>query len=124
MVTFKFIQYFQPHEFDSPDKPGTGYKMDYFFLKRLDRARGFAGIPFKINSGYRTKKHNKKVGGVEDSSHVKGLAVDIKIKTSEERYIIVKALIRAGFDRIGIGESFIHVDADESKQSPVIWVYD
>ena len=67
----KFIQYIPKHldlkyfkltEFDSPDEVGSGYKMDKEFLIKLDYARGIAGIPFKINSGFRTKSHNKFVG--------------------------------------------------------------
>jgi hypothetical protein len=37
--------------------------MDKHFLRLLDNARQIAGIPFKINSGFRTPKHNEKVGG-------------------------------------------------------------
>ena len=28
-----------------------------------------------------------------------------------------------GIDRIGIGNTFIHVDIDDSKSSDVIWTY-
>ena len=33
------------------------------------------------------------------------------------------ALTYVEFYRIGISKSFIHVDIDEDKVSPVIWVY-
>ena len=45
------LTYFKISEFDSPDEVGSGYRMDTDFLRRLDTARGIAGIPFKINSG-------------------------------------------------------------------------
>ena len=58
------MRYFNYHEFDSPDAIGSGeHMMDDDFLQMLDRARHLAGVPFRINSGYRTKEHNKQVGG-------------------------------------------------------------
>ena len=41
------LTYFNINEFDSPDEFGSGYRMDKDFLRRLDTARGIAGIPFK-----------------------------------------------------------------------------
>jgi len=118
------LRYFTLEEFDSPDAPGSGKeKMSVEFLKKLDEARHIAGIPFKINSGYRTPEHNKKVGGVKDSSHVQGTAADISCVTSAERFIIITALIKAGFNRIGVGNTFIHVDNDFNKVPELIWTY-
>ena len=117
------LRYFKLSEFDSPDKTGSGDNMDEKFLQMLDNARHIAGVPFKINSGFRTKSHNKKVGGVNNSSHLYGLAADIKCDTDAERWAIVNALVQVGFTRIGIAKTFIHVDTDEDKNSNRIWVY-
>ena len=114
---------FNTHEFDSPDVKGSGVNMDSCFLEMLDKARDIAGIPFKINSGYRTLEHNAKVGGVNSSSHTRGLAVDIACNESRARFIIVSALKDAGFNRMGISNSFIHVDSDSDKAQNVIWTY-
>jgi uncharacterized protein YcbK (DUF882 family) len=119
---------FNTNEFDSPDVKGSGAKMDSCFLEMLDNARDIAGIPFKINSGYRTLEHNiaiyKKLGKKPiKSSHLKGLAVDIACNESRARFIIVSALKDAGFTRIGISNSFIHVDSDSDKAQNVIWTY-
>ena len=46
-------QYFHISEFDSPDEPGSGAGMSHKFLRMLDEARDIAGVPCKINSGYR-----------------------------------------------------------------------
>lgn len=89
----------------------------------LDKARGIAGVPFKITSGLRTESQNKKAGGVEDSSHLTGLAVDISTPTSDVRWKILNALLDVGFTRIGIGETFIHADIDKSKVQNVVWHY-
>ena len=50
------MRYFNYHEFDSPDAIGSGEQMmDEVFLEMLDKARHLAGIPFHINSGYRSR---------------------------------------------------------------------
>lgn len=117
------LKHFSYEEFDSPDVPGSGEYMDDDFLSMLDNARDLAGIPFKINSGWRTIEHNREVGGKPGSSHIVGKAVDIAIRNSRERWIILEALLHVGFTRFGIGNTFIHVDSDDTKDPEVIWTY-
>ena len=97
--------------------------MDINFLAKLDKAREYADLPFIINSAYRSPEHNAKVGGKPGSSHIKGLAVDISAKDSRTRFLILDALFAVGFTRIGIADSFIHVDSDIDKSQNVIWTY-
>lgn len=113
---------FDPKEFESPDIEGSGYNMQAGFMEMLQHARKIANIPFVITSGYRSEAHNKAVGGVANSSHLKGLAADIRVRNGIERLTILSALLQAGFRRIGIGESFIHVDLDSDKPASV-WTY-
>ena len=110
---------FSISEFDSPDVPNSGINMDKTFLQMLDDARGIAGIPFKINSGYRTPEHNKKVGG----KLINKAFPNLFKSASLDRFTIVDALIDAGFNRLGIAKSFIHVDNDPDKAPYVIWTY-
>ena len=44
----------------------------------LDPLREAYGKPINVNSGFRCEKHNKEVGGVPNSQHVKGEAADIR----------------------------------------------
>jgi uncharacterized protein YcbK (DUF882 family) len=97
--------------------------MEPNFLERLDRARELAGVPFVITSGYRCRRHNAAVDGVEDSAHCWGVAADIKATSGHRRYAILFALIGAGFTRIGVGKDFIHCDYDEDKPQRVVWLY-
>ena len=97
--------------------------MDEEFLQRLDEAREYAGIPFVINSAWRSEEDNKRVGGKPNSSHLKGLAVDIKATNSRQRGLILDALRSVGFNRIGIAKTFIHVDLDFDKDQDVTWLY-
>lgn len=116
------MKYFDISEFDSPDEPGSGSLMDKTFLAMLDSARERSGMPFVINSGYRTKEHNDALKASKTSSHLKGLAADISCKSSLQRQKIVTSLIIEGFTRLGIGKTFVHVDHDQSKPKAV-WLY-
>jgi uncharacterized protein YcbK (DUF882 family) len=116
------IEYFTIDEFDC--KCGCGFNnIKKHFLLRLDNARKIAELPFIINSGCRCIDHNKNINGVVNSSHLYGIAADIKTKNNIERYKIVQSLIDVGFFRIGIANNFIHVDEDLSKSKYTMWVY-
>ena len=125
--------HFETQEFDSKDMPGSGAKfMDNAFLQMLDDARAIAGIPFNITSGYRTKEYNEDLlkrgyKASKNSSHLIGKAVDISVQSGNERYIILNALIQAGFRRLGVAKTFIHCDSDSieqgGKKPDSIWTY-
>lgn len=93
------------------------------FLAMLDEARGIADVPFRLSSAYRCEKHNEAVGGVEDSAHTKGRAVDVIARSGFEKWRVVHGLKKAGFNRIGINSKFVHADNDPQKPSHVIWTY-
>ena len=118
-----FHLYFEYSEFDSPDQVGSYKHMNVEFLNKLAQARKIAAVGFKITSGYRSPAHNEKVGGVPNSSHTLGHAVDIYAPTSRQKYLIINSLLQAGFNRIGVAKNFIHVDDDPSKSEDVIWTY-
>lgn len=85
-------------------------------VSRLDRARGFAKVPFIITEG-RAK------GGshVANSAHARGLAVDIRCGGSVDRMKIVSALLLAGFTRIGVYDKHVHADVDPDLPQGVMW---
>ena len=127
------LNYFNFQEFDSPDEIGSGMpkskggQMDLEFLHKLDEARMLAGTPFKITSGYRSQAYNKDLRkrgykASNNSSHCKGCAVDIAVNSGLQRSAIVCSLVKAGFTRIGIAKTFVHVDLDKEKQNS-IWLY-
>ncbi len=113
--------YFSTGEFACPCCRGN--KASFALIERLDIARSIARVPFSINSGYRCPTHNKQVGGKPTSSHLKGLAADIRAVHASERFAIVRGLLAAGFTRIGIGKDFVHVDIDTDKPQNLIWTY-
>lgn len=118
------MKHFNPSEFSCQCGCGGGYSdMDAEFLAMLDDARGLAEVPFRLSSAYRCEKHNEAVGGVEDSAHTKGRAVDIIARSGFEKWRIICGLKKAGFVRIGINKKFMHADNDPHKPQHVIWTY-
>ncbi len=96
--------------------------LDYGLMARLDTARDLCGFPIVITSGVRTAERNQATGGVSDSSHLKGLAVDLHAPPGQnEREKLIWALGRAGFRRIGIYSRHMHVDLDDGKAQDVVW---
>jgi uncharacterized protein YcbK (DUF882 family) len=99
--------------------------------KMLDRtilmlqwARTEARIPFIITSGYRCEKHNKEIGGVTGSEHVRGEAVDILCNSSTARFKIVDCGLKAGFRRIGLykNRDCVHLGCSWKKIQQVLWL--
>jgi uncharacterized protein YcbK (DUF882 family) len=117
------VKHFTLDEFASPDLPDSGSRMDPHFLELLDSIREEAGIPFHINSGFRTLAHNMEVNGGPNSAHTRGLAADVVALTGKQKYIIAKAAIIHGITRIGIGKTFVHLDNDSTLPNPTIWLY-
>lgn len=113
-------KYFKPEEFAKCIPACRINDLNPYLLELLDRARDIAGIPFVINSAFRTKEYEIKKCRTGLSSHCKGLAVDIKCNDSIDRFLIIKSLIDVGFTRLGIYETFIHADIDVSKPD-CIW---
>lgn len=113
------MKYFKDSDFNCPCCNKN--EMDKAFLNRFDSARELAGVPFYVTSGYRCPSHNKTVGGNHKSSHMEGIAADLFIKDSSNRFRIIKGLLDAGFTRLGLQGSLIHVDGDIEKIQKVIW---
>ena len=95
--------------------------MDATFMDRLQTARDIAGVPFKVNSAYRSVDWEKYKNRSGNSMHCLGRAIDISCRDSKQRHVILNALLQAGFNGIGIGRTFIHVDDRGDK---MIWLYD
>ena len=94
----------------------------------LEKLRSKLSCSININSGYRTKTHNKKVGGSTVSKHLKGMAADIICK-KDGKTVPAKTVCLAaqdlGLDGIAyISSSATHIDvrgyrwwADETKNN-------
>lgn len=105
--------FFQPKEVVGLDKK---------LINRLNIAREAAGLPFIINSGFRTPEKSVAVGGYSNDPHTKGLAADIRVLNSEEVYKVIYGAFVAGMTGIGIGKGHIHMDIDDKRKNPVFFV--
>ena len=116
-------KYFSESEFKKCVPSCSERDMDGAFLSLLDDVRSIAGIPLVLNCAYRSAEWDKSKGRSGNSAHTRGLAVDIRCNTSANRMKIVRAALDCGIRRIGIGKSFIHLDADESLPQDIIFHY-
>ena len=122
------IEYFKLSEFDARDAdgkkiPGTGGQMRACTIEKCDKLREAYGKPLVVASGIRTPERNKQVGGVKNSSHLLGYAVDWKNITDTELIAFLDAAWAADFRRFGVMATGIHTDDDPTKGSPAIWDY-
>ena len=98
------------------------------FMHKLQMTRTIANIPLVIASGCRCPAHNKDEGGKDTSDHlttkdIKCEGADIRCHYSGDRLKIISAAIMAGFRRIGIAKSFIHLGMKKDNPQDVMWVY-
>jgi len=118
-------RWFTPKEFACRcGRCGLGIeRMDPDLLERLDHLRDLVGGPLVVNSAIRCPAHNAAVGGSPTSSHLNGHAVDIAVPGVAQRYNLLSAALSQGFQRVGIGKGFLHLDNDPGKPWGVVWLY-
>ena len=133
------MRYFNISEFDSglPNEEGTGKNMSPLFLDFIDELRARCDFSFRVTSGWRSKKYHQSLSDrgyhtIPNSAHLKGLAADIAISDSVKRALFVGLALELVHElglpfRVGIaGKSkgnFIHIDIDETKTNPRLWIY-
>lgn len=101
--------FFTEQEFKRCTPACSSGAMDKAFMDRLCVARINAGVPFKLNSAYRSRKYELEKGRTGNSYHCSGRAVDIHCVDSTFRAQIVRACLDVGLT-CGIAGTFIHVD--------------
>ena len=69
-----------------------------------------------INSGYRSPAHNKAVGGVSNSQHVKGTAADIVVEDTDPLTVgQIAEYILGNRGGTGVYQTFTHVDTRANR---------
>lgn len=100
--------------------------MDSVFMEKLDMLRDRYSKPIVLNSAYRCMEHNDRVGGVADSPHTKGNAVDIKCN-GKEAHRLLRVIFLMRFSGVGISQKgknrFIHIDDKLESPRPNCWTY-
>ena len=119
---YDYGKYFVSSEFEC--RCGCGNcDISKTLVEKLNTVRELLKEPITINSGVRCLEHNRFIGSKDTSSHIKGLAVDIKATDSVYRYKLLRVLYFLGFERIGIDKNFIHVDIDKDKPQKITYLY-
>lgn len=116
-VDWDKIQYFGRGEFicNCGGKYCSGFpaEMDAGLIRVADRVRGHFGVEAFVSSGVRCPQHNANVGGVADSRHLYGKAMDFCVsgKTGAEvlEYVLKQPEIRYAYD---IDGRYIHMDVE------------
>ena len=116
-------KYFSPSEFKACTPSCDIAQMDAGFLALLDKIREEAGIPLVLNSAYRSPAYELKHGRTGAGAHTLGVAVDIRCNSYANRYRIIRAALACGIRRIGVGKTYIHLDASPRHVQDVIWDY-
>ena len=112
------LQYFKITDFDCQE---TGENnMQEEFLLKLDALRHICKFPFNITSGYRSPKHSIESKKSKPGTHSEGIAADILVTSSAQKYEIVKQAMLLGFNGIGVAKTFIHVDI---RKHSTMWSY-
>ena len=112
-VGWVWAPYFKPKEIACR---GTGeLVVDVKALDILLRARLLADKPFKINSAYRSRLHNARVGGAPKSAHRSGIAFDIAL-AGHDRKKLLRFCQEAGFGSFGLYKTFLHVDTRRGRR--------
>lgn len=109
---------FHLNEFQSKDgakMPAHCFANVAVIAVMLQAVRDYFNLPIIVTSGYRSKQHNKDVGGMENSHHLTGKAVDFKVygippievQRALNLLMLQGKILQGG---LGVYPSFIHYD--------------
>lgn len=104
------VKYFKQDEFKC--KCGCGADdIEEELVQVAERVREHFGKPITVSSGLRCVKHNKKVGGVSNSRHLSGKAMDFNVKGVSASvvlaYVKKQPEIRYAY---AINKDYVHMD--------------
>ncbi len=110
------IRYFKKEEFKCrcAGKHCNGFPAEPTarLVRLADKVRTHFGAPAIVSSGVRCESHNTKVGGVANSRHKSGKAMDfcIRGKSAQEVLAYVKSLPEVRYAYAIENSSYIHMD--------------
>lgn len=112
--------FFFEHEFFTKcvDFTGSAHHFDDTLFEAAYIIRCFTNQPVIVNSSYRTPLCNKKSGGVPNSYHLFGKALDLNCGSSLTLVIadlvakgpLYHSLRQRGINGFGISPNFLHID--------------
>lgn len=118
---WKNIRYFTKSEWKCKcgGRHCNGYpeEIDMTTVGYADEIRHRLGKPVPVNSGLRCPKHNAACGGVSNSQHVYGTAVDLGCPagTTPAEMAAIAEEVMGGTGGIGVYNWGIHIDSRKTK---------
>ena len=108
------IKHFRKEEFRCKcGKYCDGYpaEMDRQVVRAADKVREHFGEQAHVSSGLRCRQHNADVGGVADSRHLTGKAIDLGVEGVSAEELLARAVTQSGIRyAYAIDEIYIHMD--------------
>ncbi|MGE0363075.1 MAG: D-Ala-D-Ala carboxypeptidase family metallohydrolase [Vicinamibacterales bacterium] len=107
-------------------KDGTPYPHEWrqtravAVAKAFEALRAAVGLPLVVLSGYRTPRHNTRIGGARNSQHVQGRALDL-LPPKGWTVLQLAAVARTipAIRGLGFYRTFLHIDVRESDRLAV-----
>ena len=104
-------------------KCGCGYNViDQRVIDMAQVIRDAVGVPVHVNSGCRCEKRNAASGGVPNSFHVQGKAVDLSCSLGAKKLFAVVADLKAKgklpeleYAILYITKDFVHIDCGKKR---------
>ena len=112
------LNYFKEEEFAKCNPSCSSDQMDQDFMLVLDSCRADAGVPFILNSAFRSAEYQA-AKGRKAGYHALGRAVDLRCTDSFTRSRILAACLRYGLS-CGVAKTFIHVD---NRPNQIVFLY-
>ena len=108
---------------DNTPPPAAEQNLRSLVENVLDPLREAFGRPIYVNSGYRTTRLNKAVGGTPNSQHLRGQAADIRAATPLETRRLGRLLQASTlpFDQLIFYPNFIHVSWNNTPRHQVLY---
>lgn len=111
----KLSEHFHAREFECVGEKAITVGVQ--LLQELEKVRNHFNEPVHINSGFRNKEHNAKVGGKANSKHLMGIAADIWVEnvSPKEVYDYINTELWPKTGGLGLYETFVHMDTRAEK---------
>ncbi len=109
------IRYFVREEFRCPCGQCGGFPVEpgEELVRIADRIRGHFGNPVHISSGVRCRSHNRTVGGVGNSRHLQGKAMDFCTEGFSAGMVLDYVLHQKGIRyAYAVDSKYVHMDTE------------
>ena len=93
----------------------------------MEMIRALLGKPINIHSGYRCEALNKAVGGVSNSAHLTGYAVDFTCPEYGSPYKVARDLAGSpsvSFDQLICEGTWVHISFDPKMRRELLTLQD